>query len=147
MPVLLIAASVVAAAAPSPRASAPTETFEIAQLTIRSRITVRIRSEPAAVPPPYLELRERKGPRCLPMAGIVGAAVIAGNSVDFMLRGGSRVRARFESNCPALDFYSGFYLAPGADGQVCADRDAVHSRAGGECAIDKFRLLTPKHGK
>lgn len=148
MPALLIAAAAVAAAAsPPPRAPAPPESFEIAQLTIRSRMTVRIQSARVPAPPPSVELRERKGPRCLVMANILGAAVIAGNSVDFILRGGRRIRARFESTCPALDFYSGFYLTPGADGQVCADRDAVHSRAGGECAIDKFRALVPKHGR
>lgn len=147
MPALLMMAAAIAAQGSPRRMPGPDGSFEIAQMTIRSRITVRIQSGPDPAPPPFLELREKKGPRCVPMATIAGAAVIAGNSVDFILRGGGRVRARFNSNCPALDFYSGFYLTPGSDGRVCADRDAVHSRAGGECAIDKFRTLAPKRGR
>jgi len=46
--------------------------------------------------------------------------------------------------CPALDFYSGFYLRPSADGQVCADRDTVHARSGGQCGIERFRTLVPR---
>jgi hypothetical protein len=156
MPALLIAvvaaaAGMVASAPAAPRAAVEgrserpaDDELILAQLTFHSRITVRIQSAPAAEPPPYVELREKKGPHCVPMAGIQGAAVIAGNSVDFILRGGHRVRAKFDANCPALDYYSGFYLTPGADGQVCAGRDAVRSRAGGECAIDRFRSLVPK---
>jgi hypothetical protein len=145
MPALLIVAAAVAAASGSPaRAPAASDSFEIAQLTVRSHVTIRVRSMPAQLPP-MLELREKKGPHCLPMGSIVGAAVIAQNSVDLILRGGARVRAKFENSCPALDYYSGFYLKPGPDGQICADRDAVHSRAGGECAIDKFRTLVVKH--
>lgn len=150
MPALLIAAAAVAAAAAVPRAPmTPIDdgSFEIAQMTLRSRITIRIQAAQSASPIPFIELKEKRGPKCVPMANILGAAVIAGNSVDFILRGGTRVRAKFESDCPALDFYSGFYLTPGADGQVCADRDAVHSRAGGECSIDKFRTLVPKKGR
>lgn len=117
----------------------------LAQLSIRSRIVVRVRTETVAPKP--VELVEKKGPRCLPMADLLGAAVIAGNSVDFILRGGSRVRARFASSCPALDYYSGFYIAPPTDGMICADRDVVRARSGGECAIDRFRSLVPKKPK
>ena len=141
MQALLIAAAVVAAVPASSRALAD-DSFEIAQLTIHS-MTVRIQTT-VAPPPQIIELKEKKGPRCIPSAAVGGAAVIAGNSVDFILRGGGRVRAKFRASCPALDYYSGFYLSPTADGQICADRDAVRSRAGGECEIDKFRLLLPK---
>lgn len=146
MQALLAMAAAVAAAVPAPpRAPAPSDSFDIAQFTFRSQVTVRIQTAPAPPPPPpQIELREKKGPKCLPMSGLLGAAVVANNSVDFFLRGGARVRARFNANCPALDYYSGFYVNPGPDGQVCADRDVVRSRAGGECAIDKFRLLVPK---
>ena len=73
----------------------------------------------------------------------LGAAVLAGNSVDFILRNGLRLRARFANSCPALDFYAGFYLDQREDGQLCAGRDVIHSRAGGECQIDRFRLIIP----
>jgi hypothetical protein len=144
MHALLIAVAAVGGVSSPPRGAAPDGSFEIAQLTIRS-MTVRIQTTIAQAPPPFAELKETKGPRCIASVAIGGAAVMAGNSVDFILRGGGRVRARFRSSCPALDYYSGFYLSPTADGQICADRDAVRSRAGGECEIDRFRLLVPKH--
>lgn len=144
MQVLLIAAAVVAAVPAPPGTPAPDGSFDVAQLTIRS-MTVRIQTVTAPMPPPSIELKEKKGPRCIFSAAIGGAAVMPGNAVDFILRGGGRVRAKFRSNCPPLDYYSGFYLSPTADGQICADRDAVRSRAGGECEIDKFRLLVLKH--
>jgi hypothetical protein len=114
----------------------------LSQLTIRSRVVVRVQTN--APPPPPVQLVEKKGPRCVPMADVLGAAVVAGNSVDFILRGGKRMRARFSSSCPALDYYSGFYIVPTADGMICSDRDTIRSRAGGECSIDRFRLLVPK---
>ncbi|WP_174273528.1 hypothetical protein [Sphingomonas bacterium] len=125
-----------------------TESFEIAQLTIRSsHVVVRIKTEPAAMPPAFMTLREKKGPKCIARVNIIGAAVLAGNSVDFIMRGNGRLRARFASSCPALDFYGGFYLTPSADGQICAGRDVIHSRAGGECEIDRFRTMIAKEGK
>ncbi|MDO6413747.1 hypothetical protein Q4F19_05070 [Sphingomonas sp. BIUV-7] len=123
-------------------AAAETDRLLMAQLTIRSRVVVRVQTN--APPPPPVKLVEKKGPRCVPMADVLGAAVVAGNSVDFVLRGGKRMRARFASSCPALDYYSGFYIVPTADGMICSDRDSVRSRAGGECAINRFRLLAPK---
>jgi hypothetical protein len=51
------------------------------------------------------------------------------------------MRAKLERSCPALDYYFGFYIMPAADGQICADRDSIRSRVGGECGIDRFRTL------
>ncbi|QJU60512.1 hypothetical protein HL653_07015 [Sphingomonas sp. AP4-R1] len=123
-------------------AAAQADHLLLAQLTIRRRVVVRVQTN--APPPPPEELTEKKGPGCLPMGDVLGAAVIASNSVDFILRGGKRMRARFSSSCPALDYYSGFYIVPTTDGMICADRDAVRSRAGGECSIERFRALVPK---
>ena len=118
--------------------------LRLAQLTFRSRVVVRIQSAP--VPPPVTFV-ERKGPRCIPRGSVLGAAILAENGVDFILRGGTRVRARFAASCPALGFYSGFYLTPSADGMICADRDVVRSRAGGECEVQRFRTLVAKQGR
>ena len=63
--------------------------------------------------------------------------------VDFILAGRTRIRAELEDNCPALDFYRGFYLQP-PDERLCAGRDAIHSRMGGSCAIERFKQLVPK---
>ena len=51
--------------------------------------------------------------------------------VDFILADRTRIRAQFDEDCPALDFYGGFYLQPEDDG--CARRDAIH-RASAEAA-------------
>ena len=67
--------------------------------------------------------------------------MVAKSSVDLVLRGSYRMRARFAANCPGLDYYSGFYIVPSADGKLCSGRDVIRDRAGGECEIDKFRQL------
>ncbi len=113
--------------------------FEIAQLTLRSRVVVRVETQVIQSAP--MSYREKKGPRCVPTASILGAAVVAPASVDFILRGGERMRARFNASCPALAFYSGFYVSPNADGQMCAGRDSVRDRAGGECEVARLRAL------
>ena len=78
------------------------------------------------------------------MATLAGASLMQADSVDLFMRGGGRVRARLNNACPALDFYSGFYLAPTGDGQVCAGRDMIRTRNGAECAIERFRTLVQK---
>ena len=70
--------------------------------------------------------------------------IIGDEQVDFILSGGGRVRAQFDESCPALDFYGGAYLQYGRDQQICVHRDAVMSRIGGSCTIERFRLLIPK---
>ena len=52
----------------------------------------------------------------------------------------SRVRAKIDDDCPAIDFYGGFYLQP-EDDRVCAKRDEIRSRMGGSCRIERFRSL------
>ncbi|MFT8736924.1 MAG: hypothetical protein ABF760_05615 [Zymomonas mobilis] len=90
--------------------------------------------------PPEAIWHEKKGPRCISPESIGAAAVSEKDSVDLMLKGGSRIRAHLE-NCPALDFYSGFYVHAGPDGQICAKRDPVYARWGGECLINRFRVV------
>jgi hypothetical protein len=90
------------------------------------------------------EWREGHGPRCIAARNVAGATRMGQESVDLIFRDNSRIRARLERRCPALDYYRGFYVNPNADGMICADRDSIHSRAGGECQIDRFRTLRPK---
>jgi hypothetical protein len=135
---MLMLASVLGAAP----ALAPSIGEQWAQLTFRSRMVVRVQSVPAK-PVVVRALREKKGPRCMKTNTILAAAVLNSTGVDLVLRGGDRVRVRFAASCPGLNYYSGFYLSPSDDGQVCADRDIVRDRAGGGCAIEKFRKLVP----
>lgn len=133
---LLLFAAVAVTASPS-----VAEPAIYAQLVVRERIIVRVPARPLAIVPARLKWKEKRGPRCVTMASVGGAAVVERKSVDLMLKGGQRVRAQFESSCPALDYYSGFYIIPSADARICADRDSIHTRAGGECQITRFRRL------
>lgn len=92
---------------------------------------------------PEIEWQEKKGPKCIPASSIRRALLSGSEQVDFILSDRTRIRAEFDEDCPGLDFYGGFYLQP-EDERLCARRDAVHSRMGGSCRIDRFRLLVPK---
>jgi hypothetical protein len=114
-------------------------------VTVRQRLIVRI--PPGAPPvsstsPAFTRWREGRGPRCIAMRSVAGATLLGANSVDLVLRDSSRVRARLEAGCVGLDFYRGFYVDGAADGMICADRDSIRSRMGGQCEIEQFRSLT-----
>lgn len=120
---------------------------QIRGFMMRQQIIIRVPSGARSVAPAAPSLirwRERGGPRCVSANMIVGAALLSVRSVDLILRDNSRLRARLESRCPALDYYRGFYVNATEDGRICADRDSIRSRAGGECQIDDFRALTPE---
>ena len=120
--------------------------MQFAQIMIREQIIVRV-PRPRQVPSAAssaIRWKESKGPKCLAAKSIVGASVPGENSVDLILRNNSRVRAKLETSCPALDYYQGFYIRPNPDGQICADRDSIRSRVGGQCEIEKFRKLSPR---
>jgi len=111
-----------------------------AQLTVEQTLVVRVLRRTPAKP---LKWKMKKGPKCVSMASIAGAAVVADDAIDLALKGGQRLRAQFSSRCPALDYYSGFYILPTDDGQICADRDVIRTRSGGQCEIQRFRTLIP----
>lgn len=146
-PVILFAlAAPVAAVADAPAVALEEEGVQLAQLTIRERIVIRV---PMAPPPTIvarpqpIRWKESRGPRCIPAQRMAGALISAPNQVDLVLLGGRRVRAKLERACRPLDFYSGFYVRPAADGMICAERDAIRVRSGASCGIDRFRLLQP----
>jgi len=115
---------------------------QLTTLSIHQRIVIRVpRPEPPGAVPTPVRWREAKGPRCVPLEGIAGAAMIEPERIDLLLADGNRLRARFDDACPALDFYRGLYVKANADGQLCAKRDAVRSRSGDACRITGFRKL------
>jgi hypothetical protein len=122
--------------------------FDFAQVTIQRRVIIRVpaMTVPAAPVPVARPIvwREIKGPKCVPMSLLAGASFTKADSVDLFLRGGRRMRAELDDRCPALDYYSGFYLAPTSDGMVCGNRDTIHTRSGGKCGIERFREMVPK---
>ena len=116
---------------------------QYAELVVRDRVILRI---PVRFrrPPTPVHWRESRGPKCLPARDIAGAALAGRDRVDLILRDERRVRAELEESCPALDYYYGFYISPNPDGKVCADRDVIRSRVGGQCGIERFRALTAR---
>lgn len=141
MTVFALAGALVVLTPPAPPpVRFPMGSLELAQASFRSRVVVRVQAMTTSIAP-AIRVKEKKGPRCIAVDNILAAGVLARSSVDLVLRGGFRVRARLSASCPGLDYYSGFYLVPSADGMLCADRDLIRDRAGGECAIDKFRKL------
>jgi hypothetical protein len=118
---------------------------------IQQRLIIRVPRLPigrapfpeGAAPPPPIKWVEKKTDQCVAATSLAAAAITRADSVDLVLNGGKRLRARLADNCPALDFYTGFYLKPASDGKVCASRDSLRSRSGQECRIESFRALVP----
>ena len=133
---LLLASTGAATAAPVGGGS-----VQLAQLLIRERLVVRV---PATRLPPTTRWKEKRAPKCMPAENLAGAAVMEPDSIDLIARGGERFRVELASACPGIDFYRGFYLVPSADRMICAGRDAIHARSGGQCQIKRFRKLVPQ---
>jgi hypothetical protein len=129
-----------------PRATiAPTEGQSgvvFAQIIIRQTKIIRVPSVPSLVPSaPRLSFKEKDAPKCIRWTNLAATVVSSPTTIDVIVRGGMRYRLKLEKSCQAIDFYQGFYVKPTADGQLCKDRDSIRSRAGGECGIDKFKIL------
>lgn len=114
----------------------------VTRLIIQDEVILRVPVQPRPLMPD-IEWVEKKGPKCIPAAAIQRALLNGSAQVDFVLVNHARIRAQFDEDCPALDFYGGFYLQP-QDERLCAGRDAVHSRIGGSCTIEKFKQLMPR---
>lgn len=149
----LVGLVILADGVPPPRVVRPINGSTWAQVTVRERIIIRrvptmqgggpvSRASALRTLPPITWV-EKKSEPCVRASMLAGAAVTRPDSVDLVLIGGKRVRARFERKCPALDFYSGFYMRGTQDGMICADRDVIRSRSGGECRIDTMKTLVP----
>lgn len=119
-------------------------------MRVQQRIIIRVPRAPVtpaamagstALPP--MNWVEQRSAKCVPLARLAAATISQSGSIDLLLTGGSRLRARLESECPALDFYSGVYLKGTSDGQICAQRDTIRSRSGGQCRITALRALVP----
>lgn len=114
---------------------------QVQRVVIEQQVIIRVPVRPGR-PQPVFDWVEHGGPRCIPQARILGALVSGRGYVDFVMRNRRRIRARLGADCPGLAFYNGFYLSP-EDDKLCAGRDEIHSRMGGSCPIDEFRMLVP----
>ena len=114
---------------------------EVRTLVVEREVIMRIPVRPRPVRPYAWE--EKRGPKCIEAANIRGAALSGRETVDFFLFDRTRLRAELSEDCPALDFYNGFYVTP-ENGKLCARRDEIHSRIGRSCTIERFQRLLPK---
>ena len=120
-------------------AGAPDEP-RVRSLVVQDELVMRI---PIGPPPRQLEWVEHDGPKCVNAGAIRGAFLSGSDSVDFITVRRRRFRAELSQDCPALDYYDGFYLKP-EDWRICAKRDVIRSRMGGSCRIESFKQLVPK---
>lgn len=125
------------------------------QVRIEGRVVIRVvprgrraRQDMAAAAdaapnrnPSPSRMAERKIGKCIPMRGIAGVQASEGNRLLFFMRDQRLVSARLEKACRAEAFYSGFYIEPSRDGQLCIDRDLLRSRSGVKCEVDRLRQL------
>ena len=142
---LLLAAPAMGMGGPQ-RVQAPAPVVSVTQMTIHERILIRMpiargRAADQATPTAW---KEKHGPKCIGIGDLGGALIAGPSAVDLVLAGGKRVRARLDGDCQPLDFYAGFYIKPGMDGRVCADRDSIRVRSGASCPIDSFKRLVVK---
>ncbi len=115
---------------------------EVRRVVIQDTLILRVPVRPAPLRLPF-EWVEHKGPKCLAQREIAGAVLSGPASIDFVMTDRSRIRAEIDDDCPALDFYGGFYLQSD-DERICAKREEIRSRMGGSCRIERFRALEAK---
>lgn len=149
IPATLLALAVPAVNVVADGAAPAPQRVGVTQMTVRERIIIRVPRVPmpvstgrivTALPVP-VKWKEKKGPKCLAAAELAGAMISRPRTIDVALTTGKRVRAILDDDCQPLDFYSGFYIRPGTDGMICADRDGIRVRSGAMCAIDSFKTL------
>lgn len=86
---------------------------------------------------------ERKAGNCIPVSSIAAVQAMRDNRLMLYTRDRKMLAASLEKSCRARDFYSGFYVEPNGDGQICISRDKLQSRTGAKCEISGFRQVTP----
>lgn len=122
--------------------SAPAEEPAVRSLVVQDELIMRV---PVSPPPGEVEWIAVEGPKCINARAIRRAFLSGTDSVDLVTVRNRRIRAELSQDCPALDFYGGFYLKP-EDRRICVKRDVIRSRMGGSCRIERFQLLVPKPG-
>jgi len=120
---------------------APQQQPGVRRVVVNEELIISIPIRPR--PRQNVEWIEKKGPKCINAERLTGANWSGPSSIDFLLRDRTRIRAIMDNECPALDFYRGFYLQPD-DERICAKRDTIRSRVGGSCRIERFRTLVPQ---
>ena len=106
------------------------------------RIILRVPVQPRPFAPQF-EWIEQKGPKCIPAAAIRGALLSGPKQVDFVLAN----RAAFAPSSTRIARRSTSTADSTCSRRtigLCAGRDAIHSRIGGSCTIERFKQLDPQ---
>lgn len=72
---------------------------------------------------------------CIDATKIAGAELYSDWGIVLTMKNHRRYRMFFARECPEMSFYQGFYYKRTRSGQLCAGRDSVGARSGGECPI------------
>jgi len=81
--------------------------------------------------------------RCIAIGTVAGAQLYGDRAIELTMKGGRRWRMHLAQECPALSFYQGFYYQQKQAGLLCAGRDAIGARSGGECGIAAIVAVPP----
>jgi hypothetical protein len=95
------------------------------------RINVRPGAPVDTRPAPPREGRKR----CIGVDDVAGAQLYGDSAIELRMQDGRQYRMFFARECQALSFYQGFYYRRLKAGQLCAGRDVIGARSGGECQI------------
>jgi len=127
-----MAALMVAAAPPDePAPPAPPDDMPVDVLTPWERMNVAPGAPLEIRPQPPREGRNA----CIRIDTIAGAQLFGDAAIELTMKDGKHWRMFFAQECPALSFYQGFYYRRGKANMLCAGRDAIGARSGGECRI------------
>lgn len=85
--------------------------------------------------------------RCVSVENLAGAQLFGDRAIELSMKNGQHYRVFLAQECPALSFYQGFYYRRQRAGQLCAGRDVVGARSGGECPIASIIRVRPVGGK
>ncbi len=83
--------------------------------------------------------------RCIGVDNVAGAQLFGDRAIELSMKNGQRYRLFLARECPALSFYQGFYYRRHKAGQLCAGRDVIGARSGGECPIASIIAGPPLH--
>jgi hypothetical protein len=126
---------------------------EFGQVRIEQRVIIRISPSSAAARARMMaDLRRGGGSRVSyeeqKLRGCIAISEIAGvqpspeqNRLLLFMRDRRILSAALERACNARDYYSGFYIERSDDGQLCARRDLLQSRAGASCKVAQLNRL------
>ncbi len=85
---------------------------------------------------------EEKLNGCIAIAGIAGVQPAPEqNRLLLFMRDRRVLSVALERACNPRDYYSGFYVERSDDGQLCARRDLLQSRAGASCKVAQLSRL------